>query len=231
MQPALEILAGEDDSMSVPNRPTHFDEVALVGNAAQGDLDSFNQLVLNYQGLAYNHALSMLGDRDQAEDVTQEAFIKAFQYISHFRGGSFRAWLLKIVTNTTYDLFRRTKRESTTPLFPEDEYGNEIESPLWLADSGLSLEAIVEHNELANQIQKIVAELPWVSRSVINLIDLYELEYTEAAEILKVPIGTVKSRLARARLRVREKLIGMLGETTVAKLDVNIAQNHLALTF
>jgi len=210
MQPALEVNDVDDVDMIAPNRLTHLDEMALIGKAVQGDLDSFNQLVLAYQGLAYNHALSMLGDRSQAEDVTQEGFMKAFRYIDHFRGGSFRAWLLRIVTNTAYDLLRRTRRQPTISLFPEDEHGNEIESPLWLVDPTPSLEAILEHKELVNYVQQMLDELPGVYRSVIDLVDMYELDYKEAADALQVPIGTVKSRLARGRLQMREKLTGVL---------------------
>jgi len=222
MQSALVVNNDVEVVMSVSNRLTYFDEMALVGKAVQGDLDSFNQLVLAYQGIAYNHALSILGDCPQAEDVTQEGFMKAFQYINHFRGGSFRAWLLKIVTNTAYDHLRRSRRQPATPLFPEDEHGNEIESPLWLADPALSLEAIVEHNELMDYVQQMLDELPGVYRSVINLVDMYELDYKEAAEVLKVPIGTVKSRLARGRLQMREKLISVIGEATFEHSPFNV---------
>jgi len=230
VQPAFEANNSvEDISMSISRRLTYFDEMELVGKAVQGDLDSFNQLVLAYQGLAYNHALSMIGDIPQAEDVTQEGFIKAFQYIDHFRGGSFRAWLLRIVTNTAFDLLRRSRRQPTIPLFPEDEHGNEIESPRWLADPALSLEAIVEQNELMDYVERTLDELPGVYRSVINLVDMYELDYKEAAEALKVPVGTVKSRLARGRLQMREKLIGVLGEATLDKSSGAIDPNGLAL--
>jgi RNA polymerase sigma-70 factor (ECF subfamily) len=93
-------------------------------------------------------------------------------------------------------------------LFPEHENGEEIESPTWLADPSPFVQAIVEQNELSKNIYKLLDQLPEVYRSVITLIDLYELDYTEAAEALKVPIGTVKSRLARARLQMKEKLQG-----------------------
>jgi RNA polymerase sigma-70 factor (ECF subfamily) len=230
MQPALEVENDVDDaSMSVPNRLSYFDEMALVARSVQGDLDSFNQLVLAYQSLAYNHALSILGDRHQAEDVTQEGFIKAFRYIGHFRGGSFRGWLLRIVTNTAYDLLRRSKRQPTVPLFPEDEHGHEIESPLWLADPALSLEAIAEQDELMSYVRQMIDELPGVYRSVINLVDMYELEYKEVAKILKVPVGTVKSRLARGRLQIREKLNRVIGEAMVTKSGVEIDPNRLVL--
>jgi RNA polymerase sigma-70 factor (ECF subfamily) len=183
-------------------------EGTLIARASKGDLDAFNHLILTYQDLAYRHAWSMLNDQFLAEDVTQESFIKAFQAIGRFKGGSFRAWLLRIVTNTSYDLLRRSQRHPVQPLIPEDEGGDEIESPAWLADPSASVQMIVEHNEETRDIFRKLDELPEAYRTVITLIDLYELDYIEAAQALNVPLGTVKSRLVRARLQMREKLKG-----------------------
>jgi RNA polymerase sigma-70 factor (ECF subfamily) len=182
------------------------DEAMLVTAASKGDLESFNQLVLSYQDMAYNHAYAMLADHAQAEDATQESFIKAFQAIAKFRGGSFRGWLLKIVTNSAYDLLRRLSRHPDQSLYPEDENGEEMEAAAWLADPNPSVQDTVEQHELSKQIYQLMDELPDVYRSVLTLIDLNELDYVEAAQALKVPIGTVKSRLARARLQMKEKL-------------------------
>jgi len=183
-----------------------FSEQIVVVNAMKGDLEAFNQLVLQYQDVAYRYANALTNDPDSAEDVTQESFIKAFQNIKGLRGGSFRAWLLKIVTNTAHDRLRRLKRHPAIPLFPEDEDGEEIESPAWLADPGASVETTVQQKEVSSQLERMLDELPEIYRSVITLIDLYELDYIETAEILKVPVGTVKSRLARARIQMKEKL-------------------------
>ena len=94
------------------------DENAIVEAAIKGDIEAFNQLVLAYQVLAYQHAYSILSDPELAQDVTQESFIKAFHALKNFRGGSFRSWLLRIVTNSAYDILRRSKRRPTQPLFP-----------------------------------------------------------------------------------------------------------------
>lgn len=193
--------------MNFMNSTTYPDEISLVTRAIQGELDAFNQLVLNYQDLAYGLARSLLDDPFHAEDVTQESFIKAFQKIGQFRGGSFRSWLLKIVTHTAYDHLRRYKHQVNIPLYLEDEQGEEMESPPWLADPGLSIEAILEQGELNGYIQQLLEELPEAYRSVISLIDLYELDYKEAAETLNVPVGTIKSRLARARLQMKGKML------------------------
>lgn len=188
-------------------------EDVWIGQAIQGDLDAFNQLVLLYQNLAYNHAYAMLGDPALSDDAAQEGFIKAFQNISSFRGGSFRAWLLRIVTNAAYDVLRQSRRHPVQPLLPEDEEGEENESPAWIADPATSVQGTVEQNEEARRIYQILDELPALHRSVITLIDLYELDYEEAARALKVPIGTVKSRLARARLQMQKKLQSSLGDS------------------
>jgi RNA polymerase sigma-70 factor (ECF subfamily) len=198
------------------------DEGALVNLAINGNLDAFNQLVLNNQDLAYNHALAMLGDPAAAEDATQESFIKAFQGLDRFRGGSFRGWLLKIVTNAAYDVMRRSRRHPNQPLFPTDEDGEEIESAAWLVDPNASVQSTVEQNELSKDIYKVLDELPDVYRSVLTLIDIHDLDYTEAAQALSVPIGTVKSRLARARLQMKEKL------RDACKFPANFDRAHAA---
>ena len=95
-----------------------FSEQELVASASDGNLDAFNQLMLNYQDIAFRCASSLVSDPVSAEDITQESFIKAFQHIDTFRGGSFRPWLLKIVTNTSRDWLRWSSRHPTTPLFP-----------------------------------------------------------------------------------------------------------------
>lgn len=181
-------------------------EDVLIAKAVKGSLDAFNQLILRYQDLAFNYAYSLVDDPGAAEDNTQESFIKAFQNIGTFRGGSFKSWLLKIVTHTTYDSLRRAKHLPTQPLLPEDEYGEEYDSPAWIVDPSASVEETLERNETATRLYQLLGELPEKYRQVLILADLHELDYGEVARILEVPVGTIKSRLARARLQMREKL-------------------------
>lgn len=181
-------------------------EKELIERASNGDMDAFNQLVLEYQTLVYRYTCSLMNDPAAAEDITQESFIKAFQNIKSFRGGSFRAWLMRIATNTLHDLARWNRRHPTTPLIPEDEDGEELESPAWLADESASVEAITQRREETDHLYRILSELPAVHRNILTLIDVYELDYVEAAEVLCIPLGTVKSRLARARMQMRGKL-------------------------
>lgn len=184
------------------------DEAALILAARQGDLDAFNRLVLAYQDLVFSQAYRMLGEMATAEDATQDAFIAAFRHLGTYRGGSFKAWLLRIVTNTCYDELRRRKRRPTTALEPLDEDDEEVESPHWLADPGESPEQAAERAELAQALQHCLGDLPAEFRSVVILVDVQGLDYLEAAQAVGSPLGTVKSRLARARLRLRDCLQG-----------------------
>jgi RNA polymerase sigma-70 factor, ECF subfamily len=181
------------------------DEARLIQAAGQGDLDAFNQLVMKYESLAYHHASFLLGDPVLTEDATQDAFIKVFQNISAFRGGSFRSWLLRILTNTAYDLLRKNKRQRSVPLYPADDNGDELESAAWLVDPAMSTHEKVEQEELAAILIKALNELPESYRSAIILVDIYQMNYLETAKVLNIPLGTVKSRVARARLQMKEK--------------------------
>ena len=182
------------------------DEPALIRNAQHGDLDAFNTLVLAYQDIVYNTALRILGDEDLAADASQEAFISAFRALNSYRGGSFRAWLLRTVTNACYDELRRKRRRPTTPLEPETGDGDEVETPRWLADPNASPEEQLDQVELEHAIQHCLENLPTDFRTVVVLADIQGLDYTEVAAVVKKPLGTIKSRLARARLRLRECL-------------------------
>ena len=182
------------------------DESLLIQDAQKGDLDSFNRLVLEYQNMVFNTAYRIMGEKELAADASQDAFISAFTHINSFRGGSFKSWLLRTVTNACYDILRKRKRRPTVPLEPISVDGEEIESPSWIADPDFSPEEKSESVELEHAIQHCLENLPVDYRTVIILADIQELEYKEVATATKKPLGTVKSRLARARLRMRECL-------------------------
>lgn len=192
--------------MNPQNHVVQQDEETLVKSASNGNLDAFNQLVLKHQDLAYRHAVSMLNDGWMAEEVVQESFLKAFQNVKSFRGGSFPAWLMRIVTNTVFDTLRYSLKRLTQPLFPDDDDGEEMESPRWLADPNASVEGTVEEDERTKFILRTLNELQDIYRTVLTLVDLQDFDYEEAAHALNVPVGTVKSRLARARMQMKEKL-------------------------
>jgi RNA polymerase sigma-70 factor (ECF subfamily) len=183
-------------------------DIMLIQFAVEGDLEAFNQLVLDHQDLVYHQAVSILKQPELAEDMTQEAFILAYRKLGSFRGGSFRAWLLRIVTNVCYDELRRARRRATIPLLPVDGDDEALESPAWLADPAATPEQEVERKDLRQRLQGYLAELPAEYRDLVFLIDIQGLDYPEAAESLRIPLGTVKSRLARARARLRARILG-----------------------
>jgi RNA polymerase sigma-70 factor (ECF subfamily) len=184
------------------------DELALIRSAQRGDLDAFNRLVLAYQDALFNTALRILGDEDLAADATQEAFLSAFRGLNAFRGGSFKAWLLRTVTNACYDELRRKQRRPTTPLEPDSADGDEMDSPRWLADPKLTPEQQIEADELEHAIQHCLESLPLEFRTVVVMADIQGLDYTEVAAAVRAPLGTINSRMTRARLRLRECLQG-----------------------
>jgi len=179
------------------------DENALIQAAQDGDLDAFNRLVLAYQDMVYIQAYRVMDEPAAAEDISQTAFISAYRHIDSFRGGSFRAWLLRITTNACYDELRRRKRRPTTPLEPLDDSGEEIESPRWMADPSESPEDSAQRAELRRALRHCLSELSPDFRAVVALVDVQGMDYADAAEVMGTPIGTVKSRLARARGRLQ----------------------------
>jgi len=183
------------------------DEIALALSAQQGDLNAFNRLVLEYQELAFNVAYRMLGDSDAAADASQNAFISAYRHLSTYRGGSFKSWVMRIVTNTCYDELRRQKRRPTTPLEPlNDENQDENDSPEWMKDDQPSPESMLESNELENAIQSCLKKMKEDFRLVVILVDIQGMDYQEVSENTGMPLGTIKSRLARARGKLRDCL-------------------------
>lgn len=188
---------------NVPNA-SRIEEPVLIAQATAGDLAAFNQLVLLYQNLAYSVAYRTLQDEATAADVVQESFIKAFRSIGTFQGGSFKSWIIRIVANTCYDLLRSQQRKATDSLddlVEQEEYSPHLEDPS--ADPHTH----VERMELSELIERSFAALPPEQRLVLTLCDVHGYSYEEIAEMTGTPIGTVKSRLNRARTRVRDLLL------------------------
>ena len=189
---------------------TVVDESTLIRQAQRGDLEAFNRLILVYQNQVYNLAYRLMGDPASADDATQETFISAFRGLRSYRGGSFRAWLLCIVRNACYDEFRRRKRrpavsmDELSPLSGSHEPGGS--SPLISKVEGP--EAAAEGAELARAIEDCLQRLPPDYRTVTVLVDIQGYDYREAATVVGKPIGTIKSRLSRARARLRDCLQG-----------------------
>ena len=137
----------------------------------------------------------------------RRVFISAYNNLSSFRGGSFKAWLLRVVTNKCYDELRRQKRHPETELNPiMDDGEDEIESPSWMEDDAPSPEERSEQSLLHEAIEECITRLPEDFRIVAVMIDVQDFEYQEVADAIGKPLGTVKSRLARARHKLRECL-------------------------
>lgn len=178
-----------------------WDETALVQSAQRGNLDAFNELILHYQSQVYNLAFHLLQDGAAADDATQEAFISAYKALDRFRGGSFRAWLLRIVSNACYDEMRRHKRRPTVSW---DDFGEmEEEANPHLVNGGALPEESAQQHELRALLERTIAKLPEDQRMVLVLVDRMGLSYQEVAETMNVRLGTVKSRLARARAQMQ----------------------------
>ena len=178
-------------------------EVGLVERSRRGDADAFNLLVEKYQQQVYNFALRMLGSAEAAADVTQEAFLSAFRNMARFRGGSFRGWLFRIVSNACYDELRSRQRQPSTSLeaLMEDS-GNPIDFP----NGAESPEDRTLRLELAWYLQRALQALPPDQRMVVLLCDVHGLSYEEIAEVTGTNLGTVKSRLSRGRAHLRDYL-------------------------
>jgi RNA polymerase sigma factor (sigma-70 family) len=185
-------------------------ESRMIRQARQGDVPAFNQLVLAYQDRLYSAAYRIMGDPASAADATQEAFITAYHKLGTFRDGSFKSWLLRIVTNACYDELRRRKRrpaESIEDLTPDDS----ADPPPQLVSLDGTPEDHTERAELSAGIERCIRGLSAEHRTLVVLRDIEDLDYQEIAAATGLELGTVKSRLSRARARLRDCLRG-LGE-------------------
>lgn len=180
------------------------DERKLIVAAQRGELAAFNRLVLNYQSLAYNVAFRIVGDPDAAADATQDAFLKAYRALGSYRGGSFKSWLLRIVTNTCYDILRSRQRRPASSL---DDLPVEREHAWQLIDDRAGPEDLALRQELGEAIQAGIAILPPEQRTAVILSDIQGMSYEEIATVMDSSLGTVKSRLSRGRAKLRDYLL------------------------
>jgi RNA polymerase sigma-70 factor (ECF subfamily) len=181
-------------------------ETMLIKMAQRGDVDAFNMLVLEYQDMLYRIAWRILQDEFAADDATQNAMIQAFKNLRSFRGGSFKSWLARVTVNASYDEMRRWKRQPAISLEQVNSDGDEIESPLWMRDPVPGPQEAAESSEMSDAIQHCLRRLVPDYRTVVILVDIEGMSYEEAARTARIPVGTVKSRLARARMQIRRAL-------------------------
>jgi RNA polymerase sigma-70 factor (ECF subfamily) len=181
-------------------------ETTLIEGAQCGDMDFFNQLVLKYQDMMYRISLRILNDESSADDATQNAMIQAFRNIRSFRGGSFRSWLARVTVNASYDEMRRWRRQASMSFEQVNHEGDEIESLPWMMDLSAGPEERYDSTELRDALQQCVKALNADYRLVVVLVDVEGMSYEEVARVANIPVGTVKSRLARARGQLRKSL-------------------------
>jgi RNA polymerase sigma-70 factor (ECF subfamily) len=177
------------------------DEAAVIARASDGDRTAFTQLMEHYQSACYGLAWRLLGDADQAADATQDAFIHAYRAMASYRGGIFRSWLLRITANASYDILRRQQRRPTSPL-PDPEEG----APELPDMAAVNPVAEAQRSEMYRHLELALAKLPEDQRTAIVLCDVYGMDYNEVAAMTQSALGTVKSRIHRGRLRLRELL-------------------------
>lgn len=180
------------------------DEDKFIALAKQGDVTAYNRLVLHYQDIVYNVAYRIIREPGTAADASQDAFISAYKALNSFRGGNFKAWLLRIVTNTCYDELRRRKRRPQTS-FEELTENNESFN-YFIRDDDDGPEEQQERSELFEAIGRCLDQLPEDQRIAAVLCDVEEHSYDEIAAITSTSLGTVKSRISRARRKLRDCL-------------------------
>ncbi len=191
-----------DDPGRQGNRtPPLPDEAEVVARATAGDRGAFAQLMEHYQSACYGLAYRLIGDPDLAADAAQDAFVHAYDAIGRFRGGIFRSWLLRITANASYDILRRSQRRPTTTLPDPDE--GQPELPDAAAPNPVA-EAV--RSELYRHLDVALQRLPDDQRTAVVLCDVYGMDYNEVAAATESALGTVKSRIHRGRLRLRELL-------------------------
>jgi RNA polymerase sigma factor (sigma-70 family) len=199
------VLLFAETNKIISDRIDPINESDLIFAARSGSQEAFTQLVRHYEQAVYNQAFWILLESQTAEDVTQEVFMKAFLGLSSFRGGSLRAWLMRTTRNACMDEFRRSHRHQHQLLNDTRAQDEIIETSGWLADPHTDQDTF-DRFELREILDKSWKDLPTPYRKVVFFVDILDMNYEEAARVMNVPLGTIKSRLARARQLLREKL-------------------------
>lgn len=201
--------------MTVMGSIMHAD-AALVQRAKANDRAAFNEIVLRYKGKVYNYISRMVHNAADAEDLTQETFIRAYMGLHSFQSrASLNTWLFRIATNLCIDHCRREKRMHglTVSLSQDEEDGDEEGGQRDIPDMAFDPQRLLLNKELGEKLEKALQELPDKLRTVVLLYDVEGLPYEEIAAIVGCPLGTVKSRLFNARAALRRKLEPYLNGT------------------
>ncbi len=192
------------------------DDLTLVRRCRQGDQAAFRALVERYQKKAFAQALGMLKDKDEAMDVAQEAFVKVYRYLDHFKGdSSFYTWLYRIVANLCVDRMRRKASAQSPDNVEFDEKMNQEElatAGILSTKLGTNPQKAALRSELAEKIGAALDQIPEKHREILVLRELEGLSYEDLARVLKIPKGTVMSRLFHARAKMQALLSEYLGK-------------------
>jgi RNA polymerase sigma-70 factor (ECF subfamily) len=180
-------------------------EILLIKRSQKGDINSFEELIKEYKKIAYNIALKMLKNKEDAEDVSQEALIKVYKSINRFNmDSSFKTWLYRIVVNTCLDHVRKNKENPISIDQPirsgHDEFYMDVE------DNRPTPQEVLETKLTQKMVMDAVNELEDDFKSIIILRDINDMSYEEISEVLECNIGTVKSRISRGRQKLKEIL-------------------------
>lgn len=192
-------MAEPTETSRTARTPPLPDEAAVIARAAGGDRMAFTQLMEHYQSACYGLAWRLLSDPDKAADATQDAFIHAYEAIGGYRGGIFRSWLLRITANASYDIMRRAQRRPTSVLPDPEEGAPELPDP-----HAVNPHEEAARSELYRHLESALRLLPHDQRTAVVLCDVYGMDYNEVATMTHSALGTVKSRIHRGRLRLRE---------------------------
>lgn len=185
-----------------PGGDAELTEKELISLLKKGDRDAFNELVARYQSKVINISYNLLSDSEDALDASQEVFIKIYRNISTFReSSSLSTWIYRITVNICRDTLRKRQRTAdTVSITGEDDETQDI------PDTGSSPELMTEHTELQLAVRRAIAELSEEYKTVLTLCDIEGMSYDDISAILRIPTGTVKSRLNRARAALRKKI-------------------------
>lgn len=194
--------------VTIPTLPAPSpDEQHAIAQTLAGDLNAFNELVTKYQNLAYSVAFRMLHTEDMAAHAVQDSFIKAYPALPSFNNGSFKSWLMRIVVNTCYDMLRSMRRYTLEEIGDDLDYEEGETAARQLVDGHELPQAFVERMELSAWLEAGLQALSVEHRLALALYDIHGYSYEEVSEITGAPLGTVKSRINRGRVKMRNFLL------------------------
>lgn len=183
----------------------------IVERVLKGDVEAYSMLVDKYQDRIYSAVVNYVANREDAIDITQETFVKAYSKLNTFNAGSaFYTWIYRIAVNAAIDFIRKRKSRQADSL-DDDKYTQAGFEPV-SKDMSTDPERVVVKSEQAHMLRKAISQLSDKLRSALVLHDVEGLSQEEVAQILKVPVGTVKSRVSRARIELRYILSKQMGE-------------------